>query len=285
MKKGGFTERKKLGFTIVETMIVLAVSGGLFLIAALYINGKQAKTEFQVGVRDVQTKIQQVINEVNSGYYPTSDFNCSTGGIGGNLTISTPGSTAQGSHDKCIFAGKTLVISQDTIQIFTLAGQRSVPDGGTDRDVRTPQEAHITAIAPATGVNTSAPPNVTEKYVLPDALTFTGKYAVTGESQTTFAFSFMSSFAQSSGNMIGSQTLDIRGFTQSFAAAGNTATMADLINAEQARGASAFPKVSQERFCLKSGDAKQSAWIVIGGTSIASTAVHTEIKGNPACNS
>ena len=38
------------GFTIVETLIVLAVTSALFFAATLYINGQQNRTDFQVGI-------------------------------------------------------------------------------------------------------------------------------------------------------------------------------------------------------------------------------------------
>ncbi len=281
MKKGGSTERKKLGFTIVETMIVLAVSGGLFVIAALYINGRQAKTEFQVGIRDAQTKIQQVINEVNSGYYPSSTFSC-TGSTVSNLTLGAFG-TGQGQHDNCIFVGKTVVMSGSTIYVFPLAGNRAL----NKQDVENPIEAHVTAIAPSTA-NPDAP-NIVETYTLPNGLAFMGRYTEDGgtpSSTTPYGFSVMSSFAQASGATIGSQSVDLYGFSPansfSLASATTPTGMANVINGEY-RKTGAFPERKELRFCLQSGGTNQSVWIIVGDSTNGGSAVRTEIKGNTSC--
>lgn len=53
--KGG---KSPLGYTVVEVMIVLAVSGIMFLVAANFINGKQQKTSFANGVNEMASRIQ-----------------------------------------------------------------------------------------------------------------------------------------------------------------------------------------------------------------------------------
>jgi prepilin-type N-terminal cleavage/methylation domain-containing protein len=281
MKKGGRLGSAS-GFTIVETLIVLAVSSVLFVVAGMMISGRQAKTEFQVGVRDVQTKVQQVVNEVKSGYYPSVPFSCSDGGVG-DLTIS-PGAEAQGTHGSCIFVGKAIVVEPDAVRIFSLAGRRAMIDAITSsrRDVENPTEARVTAIAPTSSKPTI--PDATETYKLPYGLTFTGKYAVGGASQSTFAFSIMSSFAQSSGSSIGSQTLGVYGFNNGFAGA-DSKRMAELINAEKTTSdAFGAGGATQARFCIQSGGTNQSAWIIIGNDTNAGTAVRSEIKGNTSCS-
>lgn len=294
MKQGGATERKKLGFTIVETMIVLAVSGGLFVIAALYINGRQAKTEFQVGVRDAQTKIQQVINEVNSGYYPSESFSCTPNSSSGGILAIGSGSDSQeqGKHDGCILIGKTIVVHDGKLYVFSLAGNRTTTDGTGKRDVQSPKEAHATAIAKA-GASSSAnnnAPDITEIYILQNGLTFNGYKEGSDTKQTTtspYAFSVMGSFAQTTNATTGSQVVDIYGFSatskDNFSnAKDNIQGISAAINGEQAQ-TSPFPPLKEVRICLQSGGTDQSAWIVIGGQGIGGAAVRTEIKGNKTC--
>ncbi|MBI3624088.1 hypothetical protein HY218_00480, partial [Candidatus Saccharibacteria bacterium] len=55
------------GFTIVESMIFLAVTGTLMLVAFLMINGKQAQAQFATGVRDFNSKIEDIINDISTG--------------------------------------------------------------------------------------------------------------------------------------------------------------------------------------------------------------------------
>ncbi len=106
MRQGGHRAASG-GFTIVEVMIVLAVTGIMFVAAAILINGRQNKTEFTTGINDLQQQLQQIANETASGYYPNnSNFVCKSSAIG-PVTF-TPGSNKQGTNGGCIFMGKAL---------------------------------------------------------------------------------------------------------------------------------------------------------------------------------
>ena len=77
-----------LGFTIVETMIFLAVSGALVVVGLSAVYGTQGRSEFRVAVNDAQQQIDKVINNVSNGYYAdTSNISCSN--IGNNTVISS----------------------------------------------------------------------------------------------------------------------------------------------------------------------------------------------------
>ena len=93
------------GFTIVEVMVVLAVSGAMLFTAAALIDGRQAKTEFTTGIDDEQQQLQEIIGEAASGYYPNGhDFKCTSPG---NQPVSfLSGSQQQGTNAGCIFLGK-----------------------------------------------------------------------------------------------------------------------------------------------------------------------------------
>jgi len=116
------------GFTIVETMIVLAVTGFMLLFALLAFAGQQAKVEFGQSVRDMQSDLQQTINEVSSGFFPDSgNIGCARGGNKLEITIQT---TEQGTNTDCIFMGKVLqfgVADTDPQQyaVFNLAGYKN----------------------------------------------------------------------------------------------------------------------------------------------------------------
>jgi prepilin-type N-terminal cleavage/methylation domain-containing protein len=98
------------GFTIVETLIVLAVSGVLFVSIATVIAGRQRATEFSQSVQDIKSQVQSFINEVSTGIYQNggTDFSCTT--TSGTLTITVPPATntGQGANQGCILVGKIL---------------------------------------------------------------------------------------------------------------------------------------------------------------------------------
>ncbi len=145
MYRGG-TVRPTQGFTIVETLIVLAVTGALFAMAALLVSGRQSKTEFQVGSRLIDQQIQQVINETQTGFYPSkSDFIC-TVGPSGALDFTGTG-LGQGTNNDCVFVGKTIVFnsdidSHDKYTVYSLAGRR-LNDSGNDVTSPEKTEANV----------------------------------------------------------------------------------------------------------------------------------------------
>lgn len=99
---------KRFGFTIVETLIVLAVTSVLLMSAIILVSGRANKTQFTTAVYSFQQQLQQVINETTKGYYPNQgNFSC-------NAT--TPVSfgaagTGLGTNGGCIFLGKILEFS------------------------------------------------------------------------------------------------------------------------------------------------------------------------------
>ncbi len=125
--KGG-ENKQPLGYTILEVMIVLAVSGVMFLIAASFINGKQEKAAFTNGVNQFASTIQDTINEVTDGQYSDIPVDCS---FNGTTTISAgtnPNNYIQGQNAPCVFLGKVLHLSylggQSNYEVLTVAGGR-----------------------------------------------------------------------------------------------------------------------------------------------------------------
>jgi type II secretory pathway pseudopilin PulG len=108
---------KKNGFTIVEVMVFLAVSGVIFLIAVDFINGKVAQTNFVQGMNSANAQIQTIINNVADGNYPTSNgdnLDCTL--IGGHITNQSISTTTNSysSNPGCTFVGMVLIPSLTT---------------------------------------------------------------------------------------------------------------------------------------------------------------------------
>lgn len=128
---------KNSGFTIVEVMIVLAVTTLLFISIAMTISGKQQHAEFDSAIRDVQAQIQQIINQTGAGYYPAGDYTCAASGDDGSVTIQPdPGHSSQGQNSDCVFLGNALhfsdgsssggdAIPSDTFLTYPIAGLAS----------------------------------------------------------------------------------------------------------------------------------------------------------------
>lgn len=103
MKSGGI---RLAGYTIVEVMIFLAVSGVMFIIAATFINGKEANAEFMQANSDISTRLQQALNNVVNGYYPTQEnFTCTPAAAGPTFTNMPK---QQGTNNGCIYIGEVI---------------------------------------------------------------------------------------------------------------------------------------------------------------------------------
>src|SRR5688572_4270761 len=74
------------GFTVVEVLIVLAITGLLFVSAAVMIAGRQNRTAFEQSVRNIHSQIQAAIDEVIVGHYPNNgNFDCNATGSGPSI--------------------------------------------------------------------------------------------------------------------------------------------------------------------------------------------------------
>lgn len=123
--------RQPLGYTIVEVMIVLAVSGFMFIIAANFINGKQAKAAFSQGSSDTGSKLQNIVENVTDGHY--SDIPLTCGISAGALNVSTAGAGSQGENSDCVFLGKLVRFYdpnngsiRDRYSVYSVAAARSI---------------------------------------------------------------------------------------------------------------------------------------------------------------
>lgn len=128
--KGG---KAPLGYTIVEVLIVLAVSGMMFVIAANFINGKQQKTAFTQGVNEMASRIQDTIEQVTDGKYSDIPFNCSAATP---VQITSNSAATQGTNPPCVFVGKFLQFEDNNVptsyEVFSLAADRSKTSLGPD---------------------------------------------------------------------------------------------------------------------------------------------------------
>jgi len=120
---GRSAKRFSQGFTIVETMVVLVVTGALFVVIATTLTGRQNAAEFTRAIQSVQSQIQQIINQVPDGFFPDQQVSCLGGG--GTLVFSAGGN--QGTNAQCVFLGKAIQFAvQNTdpqqYQIYTIAG-------------------------------------------------------------------------------------------------------------------------------------------------------------------
>ena len=138
-------QHKNKGFTIVETMIFLAVSGMLFTSVAMMISGQMAKYRARDAVNQIESVVRSVLNDVSNGYYPlvNKQYGCTASTP--RPTVSPLGTAGEnrGTHTGstgCVIAGKSIEFLTDRVVIHTLianGSQTGIPESyyrcyGTD---------------------------------------------------------------------------------------------------------------------------------------------------------
>jgi hypothetical protein len=124
---------KTKGFTVIETMIFLAVSGFIFISVALMISGQLDRYQSRDAVNQVESVMRGVLNDVSNGYFPLvgkkvvscvavpggrPTVNIEAVGTGENR--GTQNADVVTGNAGCILAGKSIEFRNNYILIQTL---------------------------------------------------------------------------------------------------------------------------------------------------------------------
>lgn len=151
------------GFTVVETLIVIAVTGMMFASVSLLVRGQISKAQYKDGAFQLQSMVNDVINDVQTGYYPNM--------YTGSTDCTGAGQASSGKSTSCVIAGKRLTFNANNLTIETLAVSSS-----------------LTAFSTTNGDYTSIG-SVTEVKPYPHGFSYTGSFYPGGGSKTATAVS------------------------------------------------------------------------------------------------
>jgi prepilin-type N-terminal cleavage/methylation domain-containing protein len=106
------------GFTIVEVLIVLAISSLMLVSAAGVFAGRRASTDFSQSVYDLQSQIQSIANKVSSHNVPgLGQQNCSPAAFGLSGTYRPLFGGASNSGE-CIYLGQAIQFTKNNTTIY-----------------------------------------------------------------------------------------------------------------------------------------------------------------------
>lgn len=146
------------GYTIVEVLMFLAISGGLVASIMATVNGEQNKTQFNTSVRNFESELQDIMNDVAIGYYPSNNSFTCTVNVAGVPSIGA-GVNTSGTNQECIFSGKALHFAPNgtpgRVDIYTVIGRRQVTSGSTRLEVKSIEESNPRVINGAAGLTDS----------------------------------------------------------------------------------------------------------------------------------
>jgi type II secretory pathway pseudopilin PulG len=131
---------KQRGYTIVEVLIFIAVTAMIFVAAMSAVGGRQQQVQFAQGLREFESKLQDVMNDVTTGYYPSNTtIGCSVSLLGKTEVDFSSVGQKLGSNSDCVYFGKAIQIlpnsaeypENDTkIVIYNLVGKRYLDSNG-----------------------------------------------------------------------------------------------------------------------------------------------------------
>ncbi|MCA9332320.1 type II secretion system protein [Candidatus Saccharibacteria bacterium] len=215
------------GFTILEVTLFLVITIGLFAIAYGAFQGQQQRTQFTQSVRDLEQKIQDVANDVATGYFPnTQDFKCVSNPLTGPTFTNATGGNTLGTNEECIFVGRVIHFGRnisgecehpisdtshcDEIDIYTLAGNRKKNSGALAQvDVESLAEAKPRVVRNPTAP--LGPIDITDHYPTKYGIKITEVFRRGDITKAPMALGFIANFSGGSGlTVTGSYTTDIK---------------------------------------------------------------------------
>lgn len=272
------------GFTIVETMVVLAVTGALFVAIAATLTGRQNEAQFVHAIQSVQSQIQQTIDQVSAGFFPATNLDCAAGA---NSLSFMNGVNGQGTNAQCVFLGKVMQFrvqgsSPEAYRIYTIAGKLGPGVGASSPYANVaPTVVGLTASSDYTTYSTPQ--------LLEYGLTTVSMKIVGGANIGAVGFLMEpGGFASSGGYNSGAQPVDlvpIPGTTvnpsQSITTAVNTINT-QLKDQTLTADAPINPPGGVQ-ICFASGGTNESGLITIGGSG-RQLIVSLVIKSNATCS-
>lgn len=271
---------KSRGFTVVEVLIVLAVTGLLFVSAAALISGRTNKTQFQQAINDTTAQIRQTLNEVSTGYYANlGNFKCQN--ISNAMSI-TSGSAEQGSNSGCVFLGKVMQFGvKDTDpQQYTTFAVAGLQKDAAGNEVTTYTDAKPAVIYPSTAQPNS--PNSATTGKLLYGLTVSKMYYNGNTANNVGAVAFLTTLGSYAGTDLQSGAQKITVVPVTGTALNDTpANAANTINSNLV-SSSAISLTNGVQICFDSAGTNQSGLVTIAGNG-QQFSVTLSIKGNKGC--
>lgn len=255
------------GYTLLEVMIVLAISGGLLVSTMFLISGQQQRTQFSQAIKEIESQIQDVINDVATGYYAnTGDFACDATTEGPRLTGSA--TDTQGENKDCVFLGRVMHFGvrdseNEQYNILNVIGLREHFSNGQYQQSQTLGDARPVAMAPGSQDDPASFPDTTDSRQLRFGLRI---LSMRVNGQPIGAVGFLGSLApygSTAGNLVsGAQTVEL------VAIPGTNLDMSptDMVDAINSIGTVAVTKnpASGVVLCFQSGGTNEYGKITIG---------------------
>ncbi len=157
-------QRVTEGFTIIEVMIVMAISIILVGVSMTFLSGQDGKQRFTQNMHDLQSKMQSWFDDVSNGF-PYGTITNNHCDLGGSAVQIMNGARSAGAAPNCIFLGKAIqfVDSPATnVYAYSVFGKRTLGSGDLVSNIK--DSGSVPAAGSSGGDTGNA--ELTEKYSL-----------------------------------------------------------------------------------------------------------------------
>lgn len=259
---------KPLGFTIVETMIFLAVSGAIMVSVLAMVSGSQNKARFQESVNDTDQQINDIVGNVSNGYFSNPvNYKCEVANQTVGPKISTGLGIEKGTNDKCTLLGRVIQFEAGGV-----SGNMTVYDAVSNRqydgsDVTNLADSKLKLIAPGTTALTKDFPPAFDSRTLKNGFSAAKiSYDVSGSTKPAVGIAILTEFAQSNG---GSSAQQINIYAIKGTSLGQTSKeFVDIAN--DYKNYYKVSKSSPITICFNSATTRQYVEVKLGGSSLSS---------------
>jgi hypothetical protein len=256
-------------------MIVLAVTGALFVAIAATLSGRQNEAEFIHAINDAKAQIQQVINQASASYYPDgNEINCTVTGT--KLIVTSPSNVSQGTNQPCVFLGSVIQFgigqtNPEQYRVYTVVGINCTPPNCT---------------SPTGSPFQNVDPTVGDFSYNTGALEYGLTAQLTGSGNSTGAIGFLMEPGSTSTTSIdgynsGAQPVDLVIVNSGLGQTPSSDVTSINKSLDVPSGLATNPSGGWQ-ICLVSGGTNQSGLISIGGSG-GTLQVSLRIKGNQTC--
>lgn len=255
----------KGGYTIIEVMIVLAISTSLLFSALLVFRGQQDRTVYTQAIQDLNSKIINYANQVGAGTFPDSEqYDCDSSGVRPTLKQAAG---SLGSRQGCIFLGRAIQTNQNSgnIEIYTVLGKQTQSDGDpvTNISQASPEPA-IRTDGPCSGNPIPTCWVMTDNYQLAGGAKIVG--ATDDNSNDTYMAGIYTSLDQIDGESSGALQQTLWGYQISnptFFGTGGSGTKDCIESSGGAPGSCVNGQISQWKLCIQNADNNHSFLLTV----------------------
>lgn len=270
------------GYTIIEVLIVLAISGTILVSSIGVFGGRKAATEFSQAVYDLQSKFQNYANSVSSAALPAGEaYTCQVSSLMPDgkvypVLATAPAGSSDTTNQDCIYLGRAIQIipGSDSIYNYPVFGLRTVHNGTVDTG---DFPASVAAANPEPALDSSGNFLLVEQYQLLNGLSIVSATAAdSGEQDLLTLYSSLQN-----NNTSGSQ---ITASTRNYAFSSTDAKSVRLrscIEGSSCGSGTEYPLIGKSwNLCVANSTGSKRAQLAVQGTATGIT-TRLNLEGCP----